>query len=399
MIDIDPKGLKGVKVEYTSVPWKSVVGFGVKTAGKHFDTDCEAMLYTDMMFIPGSGEDPPEPGMSYWELDFNKDLVNVIAIKKYLSARCLKSDAPNLPVPQNVFMVSDLETGLEKLLSKIGSDQRAIDPREMDSILHNEHPILMDDEKTIMAFKAGRDVTLFTNTRVMIIDVQGWSGKKVEYTSIPYDSIRAFSAESAGSWDRDSEVDIYTRNLWTMKKFGLDFRKGKADIISIQKFLAAIILGNPKEAGRFLDSQEPLMPKPDAAGVKSFMSFLGNHSKVEDALAVNAQLHSDPSILLDDENVTNAFSQGRDLFVYTNKRVLVVDVQGLTGKKVEYKTIPWKWCHGFEFETAGNFDSDAELYLHVDVPDIDKQKQSILVKNFDIYDIHVFVYDTLLFGK
>lgn len=172
VIDIDPKGYKGVKIEYKSLPWTSVLGFGVKTAGKHLDTDCEAMLYTDMMFFP-NGDDPPEPGMSFWELDFNKDLVNVIAIKKYLSARCLKG-APNIPVPPNMFMVSKQESGLEKFLSKLGDDQRAIDPTEINTVLHTEHPILMDDEITIMAFKAGRDITLFTNLRVMVLDVQGW---------------------------------------------------------------------------------------------------------------------------------------------------------------------------------------------------------------------------------
>lgn len=392
IIDIDPKGWKGVQIEYTSIPWESVIGFGVKTAGKHMDRDCEAMIYTDMMYNPGNGDDPPSPGMSYLEVDFNKDLVNILAIKRYLSARCLQS-APDIPVPQNLFMVSREESsGLAKFLAEIGGDGRAIDPTELDTALHTTHPILMDNERTIMAFKAGRDTTLFTSLRILIMDVQGWSGEKVEYTSIPYASIRAFSAESAGSWDRDAQVKVYTRNTWTMAQVDIDFRKGKADIIAIQKFLASIVLGNLQEAGKYLDSCEPIMATTNPAGLKSFSSFLTNHSKKIDPEPVNVQLHSDPSILLENERVSHAFRQGRDMFVYTNLRFLVVDVKGLRGTKIAYKSVPWQWCHGTEFETAGHMDRDAEIYLHNDIPYKSRIQQSILVKDFDIYDMHAIVY-------
>lgn len=379
------------------MPWRSVLGFGVKTAGKHMDRDCEAMIYSDMMFFP-NGDDPPLPGMSYWELDFNKDLVNVIAIKNYLSSRCL-AEAPNIPVPKNVFMVSEEESGLEKFLSKIGDDGRAIDPTEINTTLHTTHPILLDGEKTIMAFKAGRDITLFTNLRIMILDVQGWSGQKIEYTSIPYSSIRAFKAESAGGWDRDSEIDVYTRNQWSMGKVELDFRKGKADIIAIQKFLSAVVLGSHEEAGRYLESKEPAMQTANPAGLNSFLSWLTENSKEEDAAVIDAQLHSDPSILLEKEQVEKAFRQGRDMYIYTNLRALVVDVQGMRGKKVEYESIPWKWCQGFEIETAGHMDRDAESYLHIDIPKKNRLKHSILVKHSDIHEMHSFIYRTLIFHE
>lgn len=388
--------MQGVQVEYKSLPWRSVLGFGVKTAGQHMDRDCEAILWTDMVFIPPQGEDEPaRPGMSMWELDFNKDLVNVIAIKNYLSNRCLGA-VPNVPVPKNVFMVSQEETGMEKFFSRIGNDKRAVDPAELNTTLHTTHPILMDGENVIMAFKAGRDLTLFTSLRIMIIDVQGWTGKKVEYTSVPYQSVRAFSAESAGGWDRDSEIDIYTRNLWNLAKVELDFRKGKADIISIQKFLSAIVLGNEAEAARYLESREPIIPEVNPVGMDSFTAFLLGNSTQVDTAETDAQLHSNPSILLEDERVIRAFKQARDLYVYTTLRVLIVDVQGLRGKKVEYKSIPWKWCTGFEFETAGNFDRDAELYVFAYVPKARVTKQSILVKNCDIYEVASFAYNTLL---
>lgn len=231
----------------------------------------------------------------------------------------------------------------------------------------------------------------------MVLTLFFRSGKKIEYTSIPYESIRAFSAESAGAWDRDSEVDLYTRNLWTMGKVRLDFRKGKADIIAIQKFLSAILLDNMEEAGQYLNSKTPIVFTPNVAGMDSFMSWITNNSSAVDTAVLDSQLHSDPPILLDEERVSRAFRQGRDMFVYTDRRVILMDVQGLSGKKIEYKSTPWKWVKGFEFETAGNFDRDAELYLHVDIPAHGDVKQSILVKSYDIYEMHKFVYDRLLF--
>jgi hypothetical protein len=81
--------------------------------------------------------------------------------------------------------------GFERLFQWLGGDQRELDPNELDHEFHTNTKILLDDEKCLMAFKAGRDVSLFTNLRVIIIDVQGLIGCKIEYTSVPYRSICA----------------------------------------------------------------------------------------------------------------------------------------------------------------------------------------------------------------
>jgi len=51
----------------------------------------------------------------------------------------------------------------------------------------------------------------------------------------------------------------------------------------------------------------------------------------------------------------------RALFVFTNKRLILVDKQGLTGNKVEYHSLPYRIITHFSVETAGHFDLDAEL--------------------------------------
>ena len=70
-------------------------------------------------------------------------------------------------------------------------------------------PMLLDDERVISAFSAVRDGVVFTNYRVMSINVQGVTGKKVDITSMPYKKIQAFSVETAGVIDLDAEMDLW----------------------------------------------------------------------------------------------------------------------------------------------------------------------------------------------
>ncbi|MFD1606339.1 PH domain-containing protein [Oceanobacillus luteolus] len=53
----------------------------------------------------------------------------------------------------------------------------------------------------------------------------------------------------------------------------------------------------------------------------------------------------------------------RDIAVFTDKRILIADKQGLTGKKVEYYSIPYKNISTYSIETAGRLDLDSEINL------------------------------------
>lgn len=70
-------------------------------------------------------------------------------------------------------------------------------------------------------------------------------------------------------------------------------------------------------------------------------------------------------ILIDGEQITGAFKVVRDLFVFTQCRLILADKQGLSGKKVEYHSIPYKSISQFSVETAGRFDLDAELKIWI----------------------------------
>ena len=91
-------------------------------------------------------------------------------------------------------------------------------------------------------------------------------------------------------------------------------------------------------------------------------------------------------ILAAGEEVDVAFKLVRDLIVFTDKRLLLVDKQGITGKKIEYHSVPYKAISHFSIETAGRFDLDAELKIWISgtaTPTISKQFR----KDDSIYDV------------
>jgi len=109
---------------------------------------------------------------------------------------------------------------------------------------------------------------------------------------------------------------------------------------------------------------------------------LGNAGAVEPA-----KLQADyGQLLTDSEQIEIGFKLIRDTFIFTNKRLIVIDVQGLTGKKVEYLSINYKSITRFSIETAGTFDLDAELKIWVSseaIPSITKKFN----KSVNIYDV------------
>ena len=89
--------------------------------------------------------------------------------------------------------------------------------------------------------------------------------------------------------------------------------------------------------------------------------FMGNASTM-DKEDVKKELSN---ILADTEEVNAAFKLVRDLIVFTDKRLLFVDKQGMTGKKIEYHSVPYKNISHYSIETAGHIDLDAELKIWV----------------------------------
>mmetsp|Transcript_43399 Transcript_43399/g.114772 ORF Transcript_43399/g.114772 Transcript_43399/m.114772 type:complete len:786 (-) Transcript_43399:312-2669(-) len=378
IVSMDIKAFSGKKIQYLSVPYSSVQAFAVRSAGSFMDKDSEMMIWTDIMYEPGEGDNPPQPGMSYLEQDFQKDSVDLMAIHRYLSARVLgfgssSCGAAPAHVPAAVFAAGPAD-GVESFLSWIGDDAHQVDARAVEEQLRTVNPMLQDDERVELAYRSGRDMLVLSTRRALLIDTQGWTGKKVQYTSVPYTSLRGFSVESAGAFDRDAEVKLYLRAPW-LAKLGQDLRKGKADVVAIQAFLAEQVLG--KAAGAPPPPQQgSAAAAPGVAvgdtlpveGLDGFLAWIGDNAKQLEVDEVDRQLHTSPAILQADESVAMAFKVGRDMCLFTTKRVLLIDVQGWTGKKVEYKSFPYRHCPAFSVQTAGKLDWDAEAVIWTDCP-------------------------------
>jgi hypothetical protein len=105
-----------------------------------------------------------------------------------------------------------------------------------------------------------------------------------------------------------------------------------------------------------------------------FSAILGNAGSVslEDLLKKYGQL------LTDNEEIEMGFKLIRDTFIFTNKRLILVDVQGITGSKTEYKSISYKSITRFSVETAGTFELDAELKIWVS-----SEQQPSIIKQFN----------------
>jgi hypothetical protein len=401
LIKIDVQGWKGKKKEYLSVPWSSVRAFGVQSAGSYIDKDSEMMIWTDIMHDPPpppqENQPPPEPlpGMAYLEFDFQKDKVDLMAIQRYLSARCLPLNGlpTNVPVPANVMQASHQGT-LEACLNWLGNNNVQLGAGDVEAHL-NDAQILLQGERVAMAFKAGRDQFILTNRRVLTIDIDGHLvGKKVTYISLPYSSIRAFTVESAGTFDRDAELTIYTRILWDLHIVKQDFRKGKADILAIQSYMSSMLMGT--YGGASANDAPPQSFPQDVGGVSGFLSWLGDDGQQISSAAVQQRLTAETPILLPDEVVDAAFKCGRDMYVHTSKRLLFVDVQGWTGKKVEYQSIPLKYCTGFAVKTAGKIDTDAEVTVYTDVPILGRVKQDLKKGKADVRNVWCLLQNKLM---
>lgn len=95
--------------------------------------------------------------------------------------------------------------------------------------------LLIEGEAVLDSFKSMRDGIVFTNKRIITLNIQGMTGKKRDFTSIPYNKISAYSVETSGTFDMDSELEIYVSGLGSRMRFEF---KGRVDIIGISRYIS-----------------------------------------------------------------------------------------------------------------------------------------------------------------
>ena len=112
---------------------------------------------------------------------------------------------------------------------------KQINPSDIEK---NVAPLLINGEQILSAYKAMRDFCVFTNKRVISVNVQGLTGTKKDYTSLPYSKVSAYSIETAGTFDLDSELEIYFSGLGKVR---FEF-SGSSDIVKIGKIVSEYVL-------------------------------------------------------------------------------------------------------------------------------------------------------------
>ena len=113
-------------------------------------------------------------------------------------------------------------------------------PIPVNMVRDEVYGMLIDGEVCMMAFQTVRDQLVFTNKRIISIDVQGITGKRKSYASMPYSKIQYFAVQTPGFAEiiPDSELFLMFSNGMTAT---FDF-KGNTDIGSIRRMIAEYVL-------------------------------------------------------------------------------------------------------------------------------------------------------------
>ena len=122
----------------------------------------------------------------------------------------------------------DFQNGSYVKLRKVGNGE----------IGKNLEALLLADESIIGVYKGIRDYVVFTDKRVIAANVQGLTGKKQDFTSLPYKKISVYSIETSGVFDLDSELELYFSGVG---KVSFEFT-GASDIVQIGKIISQYAL-------------------------------------------------------------------------------------------------------------------------------------------------------------
>ncbi|MEU2612103.1 PH domain-containing protein [Micromonospora sp. NPDC007271] len=113
-----------------------------------------------------------------------------------------------------------------------------LNPARPEDIMPLVAPLMIPQERLVSCYKAVRDFVVFTDKRLIAVNVQGITGKKRDFTSLPYSKIQAFSIETAGTFDLDAELDLWFSGLGKVR---LEF-KGGSDILQLGQLVATYVL-------------------------------------------------------------------------------------------------------------------------------------------------------------
>ena len=433
VILVDKKGITGKSIEYKTILYAHIRMFSIETAPDGiFDRDADIHLYTDIPSIPVIKQDIKKNCNMLKVHGFLTDLIcGINCGDKVISSEANTSDLGG----------GDYRKSLPKWLAGEGNAGQ-IDASVANDFFHEvPNNILQTEELVEMAFKGRKDYMLLTTKRILFVDNKhvAFSGKKVNYLTIPYYAISHFAIQTPGSGflftDRDAELQLWTDACHFQHESNLnddhddpeplitfieqDLAKGKVDLLAVHRYLSYRLFSIGAEPNRCVKQDEnvparsfPLIPmRPTVPNEESVWSvlheFVSDNVHQIDAVDIDAKFHGN-NMLQADESVGLAFANGRDLLMLTSKRIFFMDTKtDLSGDKVQYITVPYSSVRSFEVCTAfsNSFDRDCELHIFVKgfwnthhSPSHDHSITSCIKQDFskgqcDIMAIHSFLSD------
>lgn len=98
--------------------------------------------------------------------------------------------------------------------------------------------VMLPGEKVLMEFKAFRDVAAFTDKKIIAVNVQGLTGTKVEVLVLPYSKMTAYAVESAGGFDLDAELKVWSSGIGLVE---FEFVRGQVDVRALATILSRVV--------------------------------------------------------------------------------------------------------------------------------------------------------------
>ena len=241
------------------------------------------------------------------------------------------------------------------------------DAADAEQRIREKYPLLLHQDETIkLAYRdragKGRDKNYFTTHRILLKDGKGIGSRCKSYKSIPYASIQAWKVETAGDLDGDSHLKVWSSGVPSIQ---ISFAKNEVDLWEIQHFLnekyaEKLMAKKPELKDMVMSTPQPL----DQGVVTSVWDWMGDNAKQIDPAEVEPFLKQQYPVLFPDEKIDLVFKSGRDYNVFTPYRYMFVDVKGITGKAISFKTLSWSSIKAYSVQTAGAFlDRDTEMYL------------------------------------
>ena len=155
----DGKGIGSKRKNYMSIPYASITAFSVQSAGALMDGDCEFSVWST-------------GGYPKISIPFSATNVDIYQVYQFLNAKIAYAKQrgnPDIidPVPPNM---DKKQSAAGNVIDWLGDNAKQIDAGECETKFKTEFPVLLGDEKVIIAFKSGRDTTCFTNKRILLVD-------------------------------------------------------------------------------------------------------------------------------------------------------------------------------------------------------------------------------------